>query len=362
MLSARPMISGSWSDDRNAFGWYRPRRVELGVVVEDQRLVGVDVPDRRAGDVVERGRRLASAWSSSPGEAVEHEAVAIGVGDERLGEADVPGVLEGVDRVLFGVGVEVTDDQRVGRVERVEDLDERLRLSTRRWLKQLWPSPWSGRRAGALPAAQFLDLKWLTTTRDGLAAADPRERLDQRWPVEDRIGRGLRGADRGHGRRPVDQRDLDRVGAEGATELVRRVDRRFGDVGVGARRGRGVQGVDETADRRRAVVLDLHQAEDVGVDAEDRRDLLRLLASELGGVVGAAGVRVVVGERREVVERVEAGDLDVAADVGSGAAGRGFVRANAIGVRRLQAVEAEAEAQHAGDAARRCRRCGRLQG
>ena len=220
--------------------------------------------------------------------------------------------------------------------------------ATRRALKQLWPSPWSG---SAGRAAAVLRLEVVDDDGDRLASAGGLEGLDQRRAVEHRVGGGLGRADRGDHRGAVDERHLDGVGAEGAPELVRRVERRLGDGGVGARCRRRVEGVDQAADRRRAVVLDLHEAEDVGVDAEDRRHLLRLLASELLGVVRAAGVRVVVGEGREVVQRVEAGDPDVAPD-GRGRrrprvrAGEGDRR------RRLQPVLAEAEAEDAGDPGR----------
>ena len=53
-------------------------RIELRVVVEDERLIGVDVPDRRAGDVVDEiGARECMVELTR--EAVEDEAVPVGV-------------------------------------------------------------------------------------------------------------------------------------------------------------------------------------------------------------------------------------------------------------------------------------------
>ena len=84
-----------------------------------------------------------------------------------------------------------------------------------------------------------------------------------------------------HRGRLVDERRRDRVGAERAR------DERL--VGVGT--DRVVDRVDERADRG-AVVLDLDESEDVGVDRGDRADDLRLLAVELLLVVRAAARRV----------------------------------------------------------------------
>ena len=93
-------------------------------------------------------------------------------------------------------------------------------------------------------------------------------------------------------------------------------------VGPGARAGRVVQPGDEVGERRvdglavLDVVLHLFERDDVGAEAVDRRDDLRLLDGELRRRRGSAGVRVHAREGREVVEDVEAAELDVAAHGG----------------------------------------------
>ena len=137
-------------------------------------------------------------------------------------------------------------------------------------------------------------------------------------------------ADRRHACRLVDERDLDLVRADHA-----RV-----DVGVRARAARGVEAGDEVGDRL-VVVLDLDQADDVGVELRDRRDDLRPLPLELLRGVGAAAV-----QRREVVEDVERADGEVAADVLRPVRARvGDAVVGSLGL--LDPVEAEGEVQHA---------------
>ena len=115
---------------------------------------------------------------------------------------------------------------------------------------------------------------------------------------------------------------------------------------------RGVQGRHEVLDRDRSVVLDLHQADDVRAEPLDGLDDLRLLPRELLGGIRAARV---IGRRvdgREIVQRVEAGDADVAANGGRRRGPRVGARERDRR-RRLQPVDAEAEAQDAGHAAGR---------
>ena len=136
-------------------------------------------------------------------------------------------------------------------------------------------------------------------------------------------------------RRLVEHADLDGVGAE-------RIDLAGGgvdvDEGVRARRRRGVEPVDQVGDRAVgpvAVVLDLDDADDVGVERDDGRNCLGPLAVELGRLsaprhsVGAppAPMRqfdvVAAVEGVEVVQQVHAGHPDVP-PTRPGAAGRGL--------------------------------------
>ncbi len=73
------------------------------------------------------------------------------------------------------------------------------------------------------------------------------------------------GAHRG---RLVDERHLDRVGPDDAGV----------DEVVGARSGDGVEPGDQVGDRRVVVVLDLDEADDIGVEFDDRGDDLVPLA------------------------------------------------------------------------------------
>ncbi len=156
-------------------------------------------------------------------------------------------------------------------------------------------------------------------------------RVDRR--VEDRVV-----ADGRDARRLVGERDLDRVRAD---------DARLDVVVAPGLRGL-VEPVDEVL-QRLVVVLDLDQSDDVGVDLRDRGDDLGPLALELRRRVRPARVRVLGRERREVVQDVERGDLDVAADVLG--LGRPLVDLGVLGGgRRLDAVVAEGEVEHAGDA------------
>ncbi len=153
--------------------------------------------------------------------------------------------------------------------------------------------------------------------------------------VEARIDTGVEDGevtDRGGACRPVDERLLDGVGAEESGV----------DVGVGARRRRRIQRVDEVSGRYPVVVLDLDESDDVSVEAQQGGDNLGPLAAELGGRVGAAAVQratwtaagsgAVGGrrvDRREVVEDIEARDLQSPAHLRGGCRPR---------VRRLEDV------------------------
>ena len=184
------------------------------------------------------------------------------------------------------------------------------------------------------------------------------EGLGQGWPVpgiderrvdariEDRVV-----ADRGDRRRLVDQRELDGV----------RADRACVDVGVLVAVGHRVERGHEVGDRLMIVVLDLHESDDVGIEADQGADDLGALAIELEGRVGTAAFQVLPGaadvgaiaaarvgvERREVVEHVHRRDREVAIDR-CRRRRAGVVRHKGDRADRLDAVDVEREVEDAG--------------
>ena len=343
---------------RGAVGVRRVERVlgillERDVVVEDVRLVGVDVPDGRAGHVREqrRVREGVIEVAELPVEDVRVGKLAL-VGRDQV---DVARLAQGVDRVLLVVGVQVADDEggiaaRAGRVAR-EPVGERRR----------------GERAGEVAVAlavarvrvadliarRALGLE--VVHRDGEALPVRLEGLRERRAVpvvakariDARVEHG-EAADRRHARGAVDHADADRVGADDAGV----------DVVVDARADDGVDPGDEIGHGHDACgVLELDQADDVRVETDERGDELRPLALELDALVRAAAferelrsavVRAVV-EAQEVVQHVQARDGDVAAD----RLGRGRTLVDGLVAaveRRLDAVAAEGLVDDAGDA------------
>ena len=144
---------------------------------------------------------------------------------------------------------------------------------------------------------------------------------------------GLEGAGRLHRGRFVDEGLEDGV----TPDLPRR------HRGVGAVPGPGVEGRHQILDGG-AVVLDLHQPEDVGVESGHGRDDLRLLPLELLRGVGTPGPRVIRGEGGEVVQHVERRDPQVPLFLRNRGAG---IVGGVIGSRgRLQPVGAEVVTQH----------------
>ena len=207
-----------------------------------------------------------------------------------------------MDRILLGVGVEIADHEWVGDVEAVEHARQCRCLEDTPVVEATLAVSQVGVGVGRDLGSAVLGLEVVDREREVLAPADPFERLDQRRSVEHGVGGGRRRSDWGDHRGLVDQRDLDRVGAERAAERVRRVQHWFGDGGVGAGRSRVVECRDQITDGRGTVVLDLHQAKDVGVETEDCGYFLGPLASELGGAVGAAGAVRAVVDGGEVVQ------------------------------------------------------------
>jgi hypothetical protein len=88
------------------------RRLELEVVVEGDRLVGVDVPLRGPRHLPDQARARERVVEVAR-LALEHEG--IGLAPEMvIDEVDVAGVPDRGDRVLHRVGVEVADYEEVG--------------------------------------------------------------------------------------------------------------------------------------------------------------------------------------------------------------------------------------------------------
>ena len=110
--------------------------------------------------------------------------------------------------------------------------------------------------------------------------------------------------------RPVDEVNGDFVAAKTGHTRV--------DEGIGARRGRRIQPVDQILQRAGgavAVVLHFHQTNDICIEADDGADRLGALAVELGQGVRAArgGEAAAQAVAVEVVQHVEAGDAHIAA-------------------------------------------------
>ena len=197
-------------------------------------------------------------------------------------------------------------------------------------------------RASRLPASRCcsgaLALEVVDRDRDPLPGGVLLEGLDQRRPValvvEPRVvsrREQVEVPDRCHRAGLVDERLLDRVGADEAGV----------DVVVGAGRGRRVEGVDDLLGGLALVVLDLDQAEHVGVDLPERRHDLVELAHPLRLGVGATAVLGPVGtadagavgrrlvDRREVVQHVERRDGRACRPQPAGARAGGWSESNA---------------------------------
>ena len=371
------------------------RAAEIEVVVDRVRLVGVDVPLGDAGDLPIQARAGQGVVERAVGPI---EDVGIRVGETVLGEVGEPGRLEDVERVLLEVGVEVAEQERVAVLGARRPHRDPLGQSRGREFALLLPGALAvalvGIRAG--PGAA-LGLEVGDDCGEVLAGGDlvegDRERgtagiraveeVPDRAPlqqgrVEGRHVRVVEPLDRGVHRhadlaRLVDEADCDRVAAEelALVELRARID---GGVGAGARAQ--VELADEVFQRvagvaRAELVLDLGQAEHVGPRADQGRDELLGLPGEFFRRVRAArletdrraGGRTGV-ERGEVVEDVEAADLERAADrVGLGGARVGRDEAVIAVVDGSHPVGAgRAEAEGAGEpghgVAHARRRCG----
>src|SRR5215207_8068470 len=305
------------------------RALEVVVVVEHRRLVGVDVPLRDAGHAGQ-DRRVPECVVEVAPLSVEHVGVRVRADAgsdqvrERLG-------LERRDRTFLRVRIEVADDEDVLRPGTggiaVQPVGEQV--------CGVCAHP----GAVALAVARVwrvantaLALEVVRADDDTTASVQVDERLRNGRPVprspvaavDERDGVQRCGlADRRDLGGLVQQPNLDRVGAE-SVHLSRPC------IGVDERvrpgRRRLVQAVDEELDRAGrtvAVVLDLADADYVAARADDRSDGLRPLAGELTRVVGAtalghrpADTEGAAGgaKRVEEVEEVHPHDLQRAAD------------------------------------------------
>ena len=190
-----------------------------------------------------------------------------------------------------------------------------------------------------------------------LAAGQLPEGLGQgrailRGAARQRIGEGgcienPRRAAGGHGQIVVDQAHLDGIAADQAG----------GHIAVGAARigwkGR-IQPIHDGFQRGViGVVLQLHEADHIGLEAKERRGEFAELTLEFLGRVGAAGSQTTVGERAggveggEGVEHVEAGQPELTGGGGGGRPRPGVLVGEGQRSGGVQPVFAEVVPEHA---------------
>ena len=287
--------------------------LELHRVIDKRQFVGVDVPFGGTDNLLRQcsvGHRVVEVAEL----AIEDVGVRL-LTLELLGEIGESGLLEGLDRILVVVAVEITDHEDVFGLlhadlvaseplaQRFGGLGAGLLAVTNERLQ-------GGFRRVA--AGRTLRLQVVHRDGDRLAARLLLEGLRERRAV-------LR----------VDEARIvgtsERVELADGLHLARLVDERGGD-GVGtdlaglqrgplARLARGVEGLHQRLDGG-AVVLDLIQANNTCVELVQRRDDLVLLALEFLRSGRAACVLILRGQRREVVQHVRACHLQVATHLG----------------------------------------------
>ena len=316
--------------------------VGVEVVVAEGAFGGVDAPVEGGGGLgYQRGRDQ----HVIEGAAHVHRVVE-GVARRRLGREGrqhvaVAGCLQHPDRLLLGVGIEVAEDHPVAVAVAGGVGGDPLQQS--------------GGRRGAGGVVGRLAIELIEIGAGGIGGALRLEVVDHHiheftaGQLPERLGQGrtvLRGATgqgideglavqhlggptRSHRKGVVDQTHLDRIAADQAG----------GHKAVGAARAGGLGGVEPLHDRRQGgvigVVLELHQADHIGLQTHQRRGELAELALQLLGAVGTARRLAAVGEGAsdieggEGVEHVEAGQPDLA--------GRGGCRCRRPGVLTAEA-------------------------
>ena len=276
-------------------------------------LWSVDAPGPNAGDVVGQRRRHEHVVEGAE-LAVEGVCVlVVGLVRQHIG---VAGRGKHLDRVFFGVCVEVTNQENVVALRLVGDdaVDERLQAGGLRDAVAVEVALAVSR----LCAASRFGLEVVGDDREHLAIARRLEGLGQRLAgVAPHALVDLREtvADQAHRCRLVDDGVGDEVGDRGILKHGGRA-----HIIPAASSGGRVESCDEIGERlvggfpELHRIFDLHEADDVSAESVDCGHDLGLLDGEVCGGACTAGVRVFAAQRREVVEDVERTDSEVAAN------------------------------------------------
>ena len=296
-----------------------PGRLEVRIVVEDVRLIGIDVPLCHAGNLREHVR-VGHRVVEIPPLPVKDKGVSVRpakVGDQ----VGISGAFQSRDRILFGIGVQVAHEEDVG----IADAGRIRRQPGREFIGRV--------KADAVAVALAIaGIRCVTGTALALQVVGHGHKLFAAGVVLPGLGQrravavaAVTAGDEGHcvqrrgradGRdaaRFVDEGDFDRIGAERVQLAGGRVDI---DEGIGPGCGRAVQLAHQLRKRAGgavAVILDLVQADDVRAGTDDRFDGLWPLPVEFDLRVRAAAVgrsasyaeRAVINRVGDTVKRVE---------------------------------------------------------
>ncbi|MNG94798.1 hypothetical protein D3C79_538160 [compost metagenome] len=266
------------------------------------------------------------------------------------------------DRVFLGVGVEVAHQQHLAR-QLVHRLAQHLGCTHPKLGALALQIGGFGLAVPVLKAARTLGFQVIDHQRQGILAARHREALHQGVALTGALGDAAQDVTllrqlnhtgfpaRGQLGRAIEHGHHDGV----ATEVALLAEQRLGQADEGVVLAGilllGVQMRDQIADGGvlvEAVVLHLHQAEQIGVHLGDGVDYLGALLLEIFQVLGApvaalGAVRISLilaqhvegtahaGVAGEVVEHVEAAD----AQVGAGGAGRGALAIVLVGAQQI---------------------------